>query len=196
VTLTTNDRRRSEILSVAASLFWKKGYESTTLNDIAASCNFQAANLYNYFRSKEQILYEVFKKGISDVINTIELAASLDDTPTEKLRVAIQGHLQGAHLSGEVGGRLLDANMKSLSRPHCKKVIAMRDKYDKILDSILEEGIRTGEFVRLDVTIVRNMIISMCVRTWVWYSPKGKLSLTEIGNTIFCLLIDGIKAKV
>jgi len=47
---------KAAIISVAIDLFWENGYMGTSLRDIAEACGFEAANLYNYFRSKEQRL--------------------------------------------------------------------------------------------------------------------------------------------
>ncbi|MBN1376590.1 MAG: TetR family transcriptional regulator [Dehalococcoidia bacterium] len=187
-----NKAKKNEIMAKAANLFWQRGYESTTLNDIAAVCHCQAANLYNYFRSKEHLLYEVFKSEIANIINTGNEAASSNLPSSAKLKLLIQGYLQ--HAAGLNMRLLVDLNMKNLSRTHYKKIINMRDTYDKIVDGILEEGIRQGEFADIDVRVIRNIIIGINIRTWIWFSPKGELSLQEIGDIIYSLVFNGIKA--
>lgn len=188
-----NTAKKTEIMSKAANLFWQRGYESTTMNDIAAVCHCQAANLYNYFQSKEHLLYEVFKAEIANIVNTGSKAATSNLLPSGKLKALIQGYL---HYAAGLNMRLLvDLNMKNLSRSHYKNIIAMRDTYDKIVDGILEEGVDKGEFANIDIRVVRNIIIGINVRTWIWYSPKGKLSLKDIGDIIYSLVFNGIKAK-
>ena len=55
---------KAAIISVAIDLFWENGYMGTSLRDIAEACGFEAANLYNYFRSKEQLLYEAMQEEL------------------------------------------------------------------------------------------------------------------------------------
>ena len=45
--------RKAEILKVAAKLFWDIGYDKTTLKQIAEACGFEAPNIYNYYKSKD-----------------------------------------------------------------------------------------------------------------------------------------------
>ena len=58
-----NLRQKKLILDKSAGLFYRKGYRSTSMRDIANVCHFEPANIYYYFSSKEQILYEVYKEA-------------------------------------------------------------------------------------------------------------------------------------
>src|SRR5208283_3419181 len=65
---TTSRDRRKNILESARVLFWKKGYPGTSMVDLANACACKPANLYNYFKTKEEILFEVLLEEMEQII--------------------------------------------------------------------------------------------------------------------------------
>ena len=78
--------RISLILEKAESLFWQKGYNSTSMKDIASACDCKPANIYNFFESKEDILYAVIKDNMTRVLSLLEPLENDDNTsPVEEM---------------------------------------------------------------------------------------------------------------
>jgi AcrR family transcriptional regulator len=84
--------RREELTRTAARLFAERGYHGTSLADLAEALGIQKASLYHHIASKEDLLWEVTRSG-ADAFHAA-LDSVPDDAPaTEKIRIALRGHL-------------------------------------------------------------------------------------------------------
>lgn len=188
--------RKSRILSKARQLFWQKGYQSTTVAEIASACGCRPANIYNYFESKEHILYAVIDDTTS---RTVALVKPLGDdettSPVELLRTLIKRHF--GFLAGMKQSIVFitDTGLRELSKEHRTAIVALRRSYDEALLRILRRGKESGDFTDIDEEIVGNLIPSLMIRSNMWFSPKGKLSADEVGEIIFRLVYLGLKPR-
>src|ERR1700755_2933812 len=83
------DEKREAVLRAAVQLFLEQGYHGTTLNDVAERLNITKPALYNYFRGKDEILYECWAIGAEHVDECIDKIAATGGTGLEKLRELI-----------------------------------------------------------------------------------------------------------
>jgi AcrR family transcriptional regulator len=178
-----NTRQKQLILERSASLFYRKGYRSTSMRDIARACHFEPANIYHYFSSKEQILYDIFWEAADHTISAI---ASLESDsrmdPAERLRCFVKRHFETPVPGAKPYYMMFDMELKNLSPTHRHRIIEMRDEYDRILRKIIQDGLDDGTFVTADVKLAGYAIASMIVRSRLWFSPKGRLSAEEVAN--------------
>lgn len=187
---------KATIIQNAGTCFWQRGYNATKMSDIARSCGCEASTLYNYFKSKEYLLYEVLREEIQQTVRLAE-AVQKNGTvgPSEKLRLLIKNHIRLG--TGEkISSRLLfDSELRSLSPAHRKKIVEFRDRYDKIVRDIIHAGIDSGEFAKMDETVVGFAVISIIVRTRIWFSSTGRLSPDEIADTLSEFVLHGLGSK-
>ena len=185
---------KSLILEKAGLLFWQKGYNNTSMKDIANACECKPANFYNYFSGKEDILYEVIKdiaeKSVSSIVH---LADDEKTNPVEQLRMFIKNHFN-LHIHLEQNNVMLsDTGMRHLSIEHREEIVKMRDVYESILRKILQRGKSVGLFApHIDEKIVSYIIPSMIIRSSIWYTAKGRLSLEQIGDIMINFTLYGI----
>ncbi|MFC1980940.1 TetR/AcrR family transcriptional regulator [Chloroflexota bacterium] len=186
---------KAAIIEKSGSLFLKKGYDRTSMRDIARSCGYEAGNIYNYFRNKEQLLYEVIKEETERFISLIKHIEVDDITnPVEQLRSLIEIHFN--FILGKKGGKLIfDKESKNLTPAHRKKIIESRDMWESIVRKIIRRGIDTGDFAEIDEKVVVYALASIIVRGRIWFSPKGRLSSNEIGDIISKIIINGLKGR-
>ena len=85
--------------------------------------------------------------------------------------------------------------MEHLSSSHRKKIVRLRDCYDRILRKIIRRGVNAGFFADVNEKLVNYAISSVIVRARLWYSPKGELSISQISNGLFELLFNAIKSR-
>lgn len=191
-----NLRQRDRILEKASALFWVNGYEKTSIKDIARSCSFEASNIYNYFSSKEQILYEILQEETERVINsTIKL---LDEShvksPSEQIQILIKNQLNLLLRRRRSSGMLFDVEFRSLLPKHRRKIVELRDAYENMLRRIIRAGIDSGDFAPIDINMACLIISSMILRVRLWYSPKGRLSPSEIADFIYQFALKGLNS--
>jgi len=189
---------KAAIISVAIDLFWENGYMGTSLRDIDEACGFEAANLYNYFRSKEQLLYEAMQEELESFLELLEpVVADSRGDPVERLRKVIEIHVERMLVVGRRYKMMYDSEIRHLSPVHRKRIVGLRDYYSEILFAIVEDGKKTGAFASdLDSRFAVLMIASLIMRTVFWYSPGGRLTPREIADMICDFILDGIKPRL
>lgn len=186
--------KKSWILDKAGTLFWQKGYHSTSMRDIAKACRCKASNIYNYFAGKEDILFEVIKDITERAVESIEHLKNDDTTdPVEQLRSLIKSHFGMLVRMKRSSVLISDSGLKDLSADHRKVIIKLRDDYDGIMRQVIKRGVRSGQFKVTDENVVTYFIASVILRSTLWFSPKGRLSAEQISEMMFSFVYGGIK---
>jgi len=185
-----------KILDKARTLFWRKGYISTSMRDIAAAYGCKPANIYNFFPNKEEILFEVLREEMEQIIDPIRhLEEDNATTPEEQLRLVIASHLK-LTLSYRRSAKLLfDVALNNLSWAKRKKIVDLRDTYDRIIRKILRRGMDAGFFREVDEKIAGFMLASMITRTRLWYHPKKGISVSDLADFIFEFALNGLRLE-
>ena len=188
--------RKNRVLDKAETLFWQKGYQSTTIADIADACGCRPGNIYNYFKSKEDILYGVIRDITEQAVALVKpLGEDETTSPVELLKSLIRTHFTFLAGMKQSIVFITDTGLKDLSPEHRRSVVELRKTYDDTLLKILRRGKQTGDFADMDERIVSYLIPSLIVRSNVWFSPKGRLSADDVSDVIFRLVYLGIKPR-
>jgi AcrR family transcriptional regulator len=185
---------KRKMLNKARTLFWSKGYNATSVRDIARAYGCKPANIYNFFSKKEDILYEVLLEEMEQIIDPIKALESDDTThPETQLQLLIQSHLD-VTLSYRRSAKLLfDVELGNLSVAKRKKIVGMRDDYDRIIRKIIGRGLKAGCFSNVDPKLAGFMIASMITRTRIWYHPQKGVSVSQLADFIFRFTLNGLR---
>jgi AcrR family transcriptional regulator len=184
--------QKTKMLETARRLFWEKGYQAASMRDIGISYGCRPANIYNFFADKEEILFEVLREEMEQIIDPIKHMEEGDDTsPIEELKFIIESHLK-VTLSYRRSAKLLfDVALDNLSPEKRKKIIDLRDTYDRII----RRGIDAGYLPEVDVKLAGFMIASMITRTRIWFHPKKERSVSDLADFIFKFAFNGLRGE-
>jgi len=187
----TNAARRIDILKSAAKAFRRLGYHGATVEQIAAALHMKKGNLYYYYRNKEEILYACHQYSLDRLLQMLDDMQQSGLPPPEKLRAIIVAvvHL----ILDELHGTALILELEALSPAHLKTVIARRDRVDRGIRQVLEEGIADGSFAPHDVKL-RSFVLFGAVN-WIprWFDPAGPATSVEIADRFADYLIAGLR---
>jgi AcrR family transcriptional regulator len=185
--------QKERMLAYARVLFWKNGYNGTSMRDIAKAYGCRPSNIYNFFPNKEALLYEVLLDEMEYIVNPIRhLENDITMSPVEQLRLLIENHIKLTLGYRRTSKLLFDTALGNLSRDKRNKIIALRDVYDRILRRVIQRGIDSGDFAEVDVKLAAFSIASMVVRSRIWFSPKGRLSVNEFIDFVFKFTMNGL----
>lgn len=187
--------QKESILEKARVLFWKKGYDKTSMRDIARGCSMAPGNMYNYFKNKEQILFQVFLEEMDQLISLIKNLKEPPANPVERLKELIKQHVKFTLGQIRTSGLLFDMELRSLSESNRKKIIQLRDEYEQIMCQIIREGIGGNYFNEMNEKMACFSIASMISRSRIWFSPKGELSPDEIADFMSNFALNGLKGE-
>jgi AcrR family transcriptional regulator len=187
---------KRKMLNKARTLFWSKGYNATSVRDIARAYGCKPANVYNFFTKKADILYEVLLEEMEQIIDPIKTLEEDETThPETQLRLLIESHLM-VTLSYRRSAKLLfDVELDNLPAAQRKKIVGMRDDYDRIIRKIIGRGLNIGCFVDVDPKLAGFMIASMITRTRIWYHPQKGVTVSQLADFIFQFALNGLRGS-
>jgi AcrR family transcriptional regulator len=179
------------IRATAIDLFFKHGYEATSLRAIASEVGIQVGSLYNHLTSKESLLYSIMSTIIEDLLN--ELDARLDNVSgsVERLRTAIEVHVF-FHTARAREVFIGNSELRSLEPAHRRKVVKLRDQYEQRFVDIIEQGVADGSFVAPDSKITAWAILAVGTSTSRWFRLDGRLQLEDIASLYTELMLNGL----
>jgi AcrR family transcriptional regulator len=184
-------RTAESIRAAAVELFYSHGFESTSLRQIAAEVGIQVGSLYNHIPSKEFLLHEIMSSVIEDLLAALE--ASLDDLtdPADRLSAAVQTHVMfHAERAKEVF--IGNSELRSLADDHRHDVVALRDRYEQHIVTIIDDGMKTGAFVQADAKLLAYAIVSIGTQVSNWYRAGGKYELSTISAEYVQFILRGL----
>lgn len=188
---TGGARTAEAIRQAAVDLFFKHGYETTTLREIASVVGIQVGSLYNHIPSKEKLLYSIMSGVMEDLLENLEQALEPHSDPIDRLRAAVECHVM---FHGERAREVFVGNseLRSLEPRRRKAVVALRDRYEQTVRDILEEGAKAGLFHVSDVSLITYAILATGTQVSAWYRPRGRLTLQQIASVYSDFVLRGL----
>ncbi len=174
------DEKREAVLRTAVQLFLERGYHRATLNEVADRLNITKPALYNYFHSKEDILFECWSIGqerVEDQLVEIEAAGANGLTT---LRMLVRTY--AATMASDFGASLVRFNVADLSEPNQKTTLAGKRRIDRAFRDAIKQGIADKSIKPCDVKLTAFAILGAL--NWIghWYKPGGELSADQIAD--------------
>ena len=189
-----NVTARQRILSGAAELFMDRGFHATSVRDISDCLDISQSSLYYHAKNKPQILADLNREFMDELVESMEEIAARDEEPLAKLRAVIRELLNAiAHNKAVVTVVLHER--RSLPPDAAVAVQAQRDRVDAIIDGIIVDGIRDGEIVEHRPAVLRLALTGMTNWAYTWYDPVGPLAAEELADEFAAILFDGMKPR-
>jgi TetR/AcrR family transcriptional regulator, cholesterol catabolism regulator len=180
--------RRELILKTAARLFREKGYEGTSVRDLANAVNIQSGSLFFHFSSKEEILLSILESGLIRAIAILNRNLAGAHTPREKLAALLHGQLRAILVEERDAFTTVLTDWRTLSPRSRKKVIALRDEYEGHVKKVLDELSATG-VIPPDNRMFRLFLLGAMNWTVQWYRPDGDLTVDELADGLLELVL-------
>ncbi len=190
----TNSSRKTIIFKEAARLFRENGYRGSTLRELAKRAGVKGGSIYHHYSSKQEILYMIMDYTMTNLIHKVQQEIENETSPLGKLRKAIKFHVE-YHTVDRDETFVADAELRSLEGPNYKKIVKMRDSYEKIYRDILQEGIEAGEIKIESVGLASRALLQMCTGISYWYRPNGKKTICQIADSYVDLFLWGVCGK-
>ncbi|MBE6034619.1 MAG: TetR/AcrR family transcriptional regulator [Clostridiales bacterium] len=154
--------KKQKIMEAAYQLFCENGYKKTKIADIAVAAGIGKGTVYEYFDSKEALLLSIFSSGTEEYLADCQAVIESQDTETEKLINLIKVE---AECTKENGARIMKMSQMildtsdGLSADFIKKMNEEWNKKYAFYRQILNRGIETGEFRKMDTDMAAVAII-------------------------------------
>lgn len=186
--MNAGEKRKDEVIRVAARLFAAKGYYATTLDQIAEEIGVTKPALYYYITSKEDILRTIINRIMEPMMEVSQVGRSTLP-PREKMAKMIRILVQFS--AGRRETTLIAFEQANILPKRSQDALRRRQKeVEEVVQKTLTEGVDQGIFAVDDVKITCFAVLAVANWTYRWYEPGG-LTPDEIANQFIKLLERG-----
>jgi AcrR family transcriptional regulator len=181
---------RETILRAAAGVFRSRGFAATGMRDVADAAGLSPGNLYYYFKSKHELLYFCQDHSLERMMASYRRLARGRPAPAERLRSLIHAHL--ACMLDELDGAAAHTEVEALPAKLRARIVAKRDRYERVVRGIVASGVRSGAFVRCDPSLITRAVLGALNWTARWYRPEGAQPAAEVADAFADYLVGGL----
>ena len=182
--------RRSQLTREAARLFAEKGYHGTSIGDLAQAMGVQKGSLYAHIASKHDLLYETMREGANAFHAALDEIPE-DEPPTEKIRLALRGHLRVVAEQLDVA-TVFVREWRYLQGEQRDEILAERRRYEDRVRALFREGRELG-VLRTDLDDATAALLSLSAANWAYTWLQPERDTDELADRFYALLIDGMR---
>ncbi|WP_338750524.1 TetR/AcrR family transcriptional regulator [Bacillus sp. FJAT-52991] len=191
-----NKPKYRQIIDAAVVVIAENGYHQAQVSKIAKQASVADGTIYLYFKNKDDILISLFREKMGDFVAKIREAVAGKSTAAEKLLVLVENHFkilsEDPHLA-VVTQLEVRQSIKELRL----QINAVIKDYLLLIDDVLKEGVRTGEFKgSLNILLARQMIFGTMDETvTTWVMNDQKYDLKSLASEVGDMLLNGFSAR-
>jgi|APTNR8051073442_1049403.scaffolds.fasta_scaffold00447_4 AcrR family transcriptional regulator len=184
--------KRQAILEAAAVLFRDKGYNATSMRDLAQAVQLQASSLYNHIQSKQDLLREICFNNAQRFLDGIIEIESRPATAAEKVEALIELHVSVA-TQDLTSITAFNDEWRHLEEPHLNKFKSLRREYENRFKAILAQGMQDGDFRKLDPQFALYTLLSALRWVHDWRQPGRRQAVESVRTTLSTMLLNGLR---
>ncbi|RWL99689.1 TetR/AcrR family transcriptional regulator [Mesorhizobium sp.] len=194
---TGSDGEKTEaaVREAAVSLIARLGYEAMSMRQLAAEVGVQAAALYRYFPTKEDLLFTLMREHMEGLLEAWNNTRPATNNPVARLAAYVENHI-AFHIERRHATHISNMELRSLSHERLTQILKMRTTYEKELRAILRDGVEAGVLEIEDVGLTAMALIQMMTGVIVWFRPGERLSITEVTTTYLSMTMRLVGAKI
>jgi AcrR family transcriptional regulator len=161
IPLTKEDQaqRRHEIFHRVVGIFLKKGFQETSMQEIAEAAGLGKSTLYDYFSTKDEILVYFFEDQLNDMTADAQQIALQNLTADKRLRQVMEKYIENLQANKSLFLKLIQESQR-LKPESQKQIQARRHAYQDLIRALIDEGIREGVFRRINSLLAARLLIS------------------------------------
>jgi len=188
------DDKRRAILNRSAELFSAHGYDRASMNKIAQACGVSKANLYHYYKDKEELLFDVIRFHLEELLDVVEAADRPGLAPSDRLR-ALVGALLEAYRDADSQHNVQISSMRFLPPERQAELKAV----ERELVAIFSEAV-AGVAPKLKgtrmLTPVTMSLFGMLNWHYLWFRSGGSVTRADYADLVTRLIADGTRGIV
>ncbi|MZR12187.1 TetR family transcriptional regulator [Maritimibacter sp. DP07] len=194
---TINDEvaafKRARTLEAATDLFYEKGYNNSTLDDVAERLGVTKPFIYKNFGNKHMLLATICAQGIQGALGEMEAALAQNAGPAETLRIFVPRYVE-AIIAAQKSIAIHIREEKNLLPEDANRLAALRQKFMGQVQGVLEAGKKAGEVDVPDPRISAFAIVGAVSWLTFWFHPEGPLSPEELTERMTAVILNLLRS--
>jgi len=189
----TSGDSAQRLMDAAVDAFADKGFHATSTRDIAARAQMSPAGVYVHFASKQDLLFQLCRRGHVLALEVVETARKSADNPPDQL-VAIVSAFASWHAEQFRTARIVQYEFPHLSPEHRAEVMTLRKQIDAVVRDVLQAGVASGDFDVPDLAMTTLALQSLTIDVARWYKPGIRRTPETIGAAYGALALRLVRA--
>jgi TetR/AcrR family transcriptional regulator, cholesterol catabolism regulator len=183
------DRKRAQVVTEAARVFARRGYDQTSVPELAETLGMASGALYHYFDRKEDVLIAICDQLMDPLLVRARELAGGEQRPDERLRALLE--LWVGHVIAHRDHMLVFQQERHVIErgEQWRGVRESRKRFERLLDGVLHEAREAGLTRFDDARLLLAALLGMVNHTAQWYRPRGRLSAREIADGYASLVL-------
>lgn len=192
-----NDSERlREIYAVAAQIICERGFDATSMDDIAEAVGITKAGIYHYIHGKREMLFQIMAYGMDRLDRNVIFPAREIDDPEERLRSIILNHARliagGSNSKGNNPITIVTDEVAGLAPAHRRNIEKRKRVYLDLVRSTLKELRDQNKLADVDLTVAAFSVMGVMLWLSRWYRPNGKLTPEEVAAEVNKIAMGGL----
>lgn len=188
------DRRR-QILETAARLICERGYQGTSLRDIAEACGLTKAGLYHHCRSKEHLLLEIMNYGMDLFEEQVLYKVMPIEDPVGRLRACMHENVLLVTEGRNKEITIILHEHDTLTGNARVHIDARKKRYVRFLEGSFAEAVRTGQLRKVHPKVAAFSFLGQVLWIYKWFRADGEIPAERLAKEMVELFFDGLEAK-
>ena len=182
--------KRQAVLQVAAQLFNERGFHATSLDDIAARLNVSKPTLYYYVKSKDEILLQCVRQGLSMMLEGIEASRAAGGQAIDQLMTCMKVYAR--IVTQDFGMCLIRVGDEQVPSESRKELRRLKSAIDLEFRRLVAQGVQEGALAPCDPKMTAFVIAGAL--SWIarWYQPGGEYTAEQVGQQCIGTLCEGL----
>ncbi len=188
--------RLAQIYKVAARIFCEKGFDATSMDEIAEAVGITKAGIYHYVSGKKELLFAIMNYGM-DLLDkeVIEPGRAIPDAE-ERLRSIIANHARiitsGSTAEGYNPITIINDEVAGLTPAQRRKIIQRKRDYLDLVRETFEQLKDEGKLRDIDITVAAFSLFGMMLWLSRWFRPGGRLSSEQVVEELSKIAMGGV----
>lgn len=189
------DQRYHEILERAARLIFQRGYEATSMQEIAESCGLTKAGLYHHIKTKEALLLAIMHYGMDLFEDKVLAQTSHIADPVARLRETMARNITLVTLDSSKEVTIILHEHQTLTGAARQEINARKKRYVGFLEAGFRQALERGQIRPVDPTLAAFSFLGVVLWTYKWYRVDGKLAPQQLSDGMIDLFFEGLMPR-
>ncbi|SCF45914.1 TetR/AcrR family transcriptional regulator [Micromonospora mirobrigensis] len=189
------DETPTRIRTAAVRLFARWGFAAVGIRDLANEAGINSATLYHHFGSKDDLLLDIMRVGLVELLEMEQQAVASQRKPAARLAALVHVHVIAHALAAE-SCRVVDQEIRALRSEHRSEIVELRDRIEQLWRSVISEGMKAGVFrTTVPAPMTALALLDMATGISRWFDADGVTTADDFAQQYVDVALRAVDAR-